>query len=178
MGEVRVKVKLTNAVDGVLASRGQLPKDQVRTYETEALVDTGAVRSVVPLHVLQMLGLQKKGERVAEYADGRKDIVGISEPIDFEVMHRDTVDDALVLGDEVLIGQTVLEKLDLLLDCAKQRVVSKPTAYEPKDKPLTPSLSPPRGEGVRRTGEGWFMGAMRLGMSVSSHPDQPVTKIK
>lgn len=134
MGEVKVKVKLTNAVDNVLASHGRLPRERVRTYETEALVDTGAVRSVVPLHVLQLLGLEKKGERVAEYADGRKDIVGISEPIDFEIMRRDTVDDALVLGDEVLIGQTVLEKLDLLVDCAKQRVIPNPAH---PDQPVT-----------------------------------------
>ena len=28
-----------------------------------------------------------------------------------------------LLGDEVLIGQTVLEKMDLLVDCARQRLV-------------------------------------------------------
>jgi len=28
-----------------------------------------------------------------------------------------------VLGDEVLIGQTVLEKMDLLVDCARQKLV-------------------------------------------------------
>lgn len=134
MGEVKVKVKLTNVFDDLLARHGRLPKDQVRTYETVALVDTGAVRSVVPLHVLQLLGVEKKSERVAEYADGRKDIVGISEPIDFEIMRRDTVDDALVLGDEVLIGQTVLEKLDLLVDCAKQRVIPNPAH---PDQPVT-----------------------------------------
>jgi hypothetical protein len=40
MGEVRVGVKLTNAVDEALVRRGQLASDQVRVYETEALVDT------------------------------------------------------------------------------------------------------------------------------------------
>ena len=32
----------------------------------------------------------------------------------------------LVLGDEILIGQTVLEKLDLYLDCAGRRLVPNP----------------------------------------------------
>lgn len=41
-------------------------------------------------------------------------------------MGRDTMEEALVLGDEVLIGQTVLEKLDLLADCARQRLVPNP----------------------------------------------------
>ena len=34
--------------------------------------------------------------------------------------------EALVLGDEVLIGQTVLEKLDLLADCVHRRLVPNP----------------------------------------------------
>ena len=32
----------------------------------------------------------------------------------------------LVLGDEVLIGQTVLEKLDLHADCANRRLIPNP----------------------------------------------------
>ena len=126
MGEVRVKVKLTNAIDEALVRRGQLSTDQIRVYETLALVDTGAVRSVLPVHVAQQLGLQIRGQRVAEYADGRQDIVGVTEPLIIEMEHRDTLDEALVLGDEVLIGQTVLEKLDLLVDCATQHLMPNP----------------------------------------------------
>lgn len=126
MGEVRVAVKLTNALDEALARRGQLPSAQVRVYETQALVDTGAVRSVLPIHVVQQLGLQLRGQRMAEYADGRQDIVGVTEPLVIELKRRDTLDEALVLGDEVLIGQTVLEKLDLLVDCATQQLVPNP----------------------------------------------------
>ena len=32
----------------------------------------------------------------------------------------------MVLGDEVLIGQTVLEKLDLLPDCTNHRLIPNP----------------------------------------------------
>lgn len=126
MGEVRVAVKLTNALDEALVRRGQLAAAQVRVYETQALVDTGAVRSVLPIHVVQQLGLQIRGQRMAEYADGRQDIVGVTEPLIIELKYRDTLDEALVLGDEVLIGQTVLEKLDLLVDCATQQLVPNP----------------------------------------------------
>ena len=45
MGEVRVKVKLTNFIDDAMLRRGQLSADKVRTYEADALVDTGAVSS-------------------------------------------------------------------------------------------------------------------------------------
>src|SRR5665213_3714103 len=72
MGEIRVKVLLTNWMDEALQRRKKLKKDQVRRYEADALVDTGAVRSVIPAHVMERLGLMSRGQRVAEYADGRK----------------------------------------------------------------------------------------------------------
>ena len=126
MGEVRARVKLTNAIDEALARRGQLAADQVRVYETQALVDTGAVRPVLPVHVVQHLGLAIRGQRVAEYADGRKEAVGVTEPLVIELEGRDTLEEAVVLGDEAIIGQTVLEKLDLFVDCVNQRVVPNP----------------------------------------------------
>ena len=126
MGEVRIKVKLVNAVDEALARRNQLPKSDVRVYEADGLVDTGAIRSVIPRHVVQQLGLELRGQRMAEYADGRQEPVGVTEGVIFELLGRDTLEEALVLGDEVLIGQTVLEKLDLLADCANRQVIPNP----------------------------------------------------
>jgi predicted aspartyl protease len=126
MGEVRVKVKLTNALDTMLAQRGQLPADQVRMYEAEALVDTDSVRCMVPPHVLQSLGLSSMGRRVAEYADGRLEAVDLAEPFILHVHGREELETALVLGDEVLVGQTALEKLDLLVDCANNQLIPNP----------------------------------------------------
>ena len=45
MGEVVVRVKLTNLVDAELARRGDLRS--ARSLEVDAVVDTGAVRSVI-----------------------------------------------------------------------------------------------------------------------------------
>lgn len=126
MGEVRVKVKLTNAIDEGLARRGKIPPEEVRTYEADAMVDTGAVSSVIPSNVMQQLGVLSIGNRVAEYADGRKDSVILTEPIKFDIMGRITNESAMVLGDEVLIGQTVLEVLDLLVDCNNRRLIPNP----------------------------------------------------
>jgi clan AA aspartic protease len=126
MGEIRVKVRITNSMDEMRLRRGEIPEAAVRTYEADALVDTGAVRSVIPAHVQEKLGILERGQRVAEYADGRLDTVGVTEPVIFDVMGRDTLEEALVLGDEVLIGQTVLEKLDLLADCANRRLIPNP----------------------------------------------------
>ena len=126
MGEIRVKVILTNSADEMAHRRRKLKKSAIRRFEADALVDTGAVRSVIPIHVMEKLGVLERGKRVAEYADGRKDTVGITEPIIFDIFGRDTLEEALVLGDEVLIGLTVLNKLDLLADCANRRLVPNP----------------------------------------------------
>lgn len=126
MGEVRVRARLTNAVDEDLARRGLLPPEEVRTCEASALVDTGAVRTVLPSDVVTRLGLATRGQQLAEYADGRREPVSVTGPVVVELEGRSTLEDALVLGDEVLIGQTVLEKLDLYVDCQGRRLVPNP----------------------------------------------------
>ncbi len=94
MGEIRVaascvftNLPLTNTA---LSSRKKLKKSAVRRYEADAMVDTGAVRSIIPAHVMEALGLMSRGNRVAEYADGRTEVVAVTEPIVFAVMGRDT----------------------------------------------------------------------------------------
>jgi len=134
MGEVRVRVKLTNPFDETLAAMGQLDPSAVRSYEADALIDTGAVRCVVPAAVVDQLGVRRVGTRNAEYADGRVEEVDVVDGIRFNVMGRETWEEALVLGDEVLIGQTVLEKLDLWVDCVNQKLVPNPAH---PDQPVT-----------------------------------------
>jgi len=126
MGEVRVRVKLTNAVDEALVRRGQLAPEQVQVYETEGLVDTGAVRCTLPPFVVDRLELARVARYMAQYADGRLEEVDLTEGFVLEIMGRRTTEEALVLGDEVLIGQTALEKLDLFVDCINQRLVPNP----------------------------------------------------
>ena len=41
-------------------------------------------------------------------------------------MGRETGEVAMVLGQQVLLGVTVLEKLDLWVDCTRQRLVPNP----------------------------------------------------
>ncbi|MEM6331110.1 MAG: aspartyl protease family protein [Planctomycetota bacterium] len=126
MGEVRVEVRLTNLVDAELAARGDLPADQVRSVTRDALVDTGAVSSALPPDVAQELGLRVQHTRPVELADGKSQRVGVVYGVIFDLIGRDTEDQAFVIGNEVLIGQTVLEKLDLLVDCSNQRVIGNP----------------------------------------------------
>ena len=126
MGEVRTQVKLTNSVDMSMHKMGLISAEKVRSTIEDAMVDTGAVRSVIPKSILEKLGVNIYSEKIAEFANGSKEKVGISEPIYFELENRDTYDEAFVLGDEVLIGQTVLEKMDLLVDCSSQTLIGNP----------------------------------------------------
>jgi len=126
MGEVRVTAKLTNAVDLGLVRRRIMPLGEVRAYEAKALVDTVAVSLVLPSHVVERLGLSRPFKQVAEYADGRREEVDVTEPVLVEIMGRATTEEAAVLGDEVLIGQTILEKMDLYIDCRGQRLFPNP----------------------------------------------------
>ena len=72
IGEVRVKVKLTNALDEGLVRGGLLTVDQIRSCEVEALVDTGAIRSVLPRHIVEELGLATVRKTRARYAIQRR----------------------------------------------------------------------------------------------------------
>jgi predicted aspartyl protease len=126
MGEVRVKVKLSSVADLAAAAAGKLEAKEVRYLEANALVDTGAVRSCVPRPLLDRLGVRPYETVLVEYANGQKEAVGIAEGIRFELLERRSSDDALAVGDEVLIGQTLLEKMDLVVDCASQRVLPNP----------------------------------------------------
>lgn len=126
MGEVKVRIRLINNVDDVMARRGLLPKTQVRSLEIEGIVDTGAVSLTLPSHVAEQLGLTRIGKQVAQYADGRLEEVDVTEAVQIEIMKRNTSEEALILGDEILIGQTVLEKTDLLVDCTRQQLVPNP----------------------------------------------------
>ena len=48
MGEIRAKVILTNALDEHLYLSKKLKKSAIRRYEADELIDTGALRSVIP----------------------------------------------------------------------------------------------------------------------------------
>jgi clan AA aspartic protease len=135
MGEIRVEVELINASDEAVARRGLMDFGEVRRCVVSALVDTGAVRMCIPVQLADQLGLQKSGRTVATYADGRKETVDVTEPIRVEIGGRSTVQYALVLGDEVLLGQLVLEDTDLWADCKGRQLVANP---DHPDQPVFP----------------------------------------
>jgi clan AA aspartic protease len=126
MGAVRVTVRLSNAADMALVRRNLMRPEEIRAVEADALVNTGAVTCVLPSLVVERLGLARPFKQVAEDADGRREEVDVTEPVFIELMGRHTVEEALILGDEVTVGQTLLEKTDLYVDCRQKRLLPNP----------------------------------------------------
>ena len=126
MGEVRVKARLTNAGEEFLARRGRLPKSEVRQYEADALVDTGAVSLIVPCFVVEKLGLELVGKKNAELANGNIVTLDVTEPVDVHIDGRTVTLEALMTGNEVLIGQMVLGATDMQVDCMNRRLIPNP----------------------------------------------------
>lgn len=125
-GEVAVDVRLTNVFDQALVSRGELKSSVVHSTVTKAVVDTGAVSSVISSEIAHELNLPIARRARVSLADGESQTMGVVDGLLFCILDRETSDEAFAMGKEVLIGQTVLEKLDLQVNCKNQRVIGNP----------------------------------------------------
>ena len=105
MGKVVKKVKLTSLFE---------PEKSV---EVDAIIDTGATMLVLPQDVIEELSLRKIGERRVRYANNQIQIKPVYRGVILELKGRDGIFDVLgeVEGSEPLVGQIVLEALDLSL---------------------------------------------------------------
>ena len=126
MGEVRAMVKINNAMDVAMFRRGLTTRDQIRSITVEAVVDTGAVRSCIPVDLKEKLGLETLRHINAQMANGQTESVELTDAAYIDIMDRVATESFLVLGSEVLIGQTALESTDLLVDCNRQCVITNP----------------------------------------------------
>jgi len=136
MGEVRARVVLENEGDRVLAEAGHLDPAQVRRAEIEALVDTGAVMILLPQEVVESLGLPIDGNVTVTLADESRIELRRARRLSLELNGRQMDTDCLVGPPqcEPLVGQLVLERLDLVVDPVRRTVTPRP------ESPLQPSL--------------------------------------
>ena len=126
MGEVRIKIKVINATDEGLFRRGEISEDRVRSEEVDAVIDTGAATSVLTREIAEHLGLHIIRQERAIYANQYGENVDIAETIIFEYGERRCAEEPFIMGNEVLIGQIPLERMDLVVDCNRQQVVPNP----------------------------------------------------
>ncbi|MGE4170572.1 MAG: clan AA aspartic protease [Candidatus Margulisiibacteriota bacterium] len=99
-----------------------------QSIRIRALVDTGATFMCVTPEMATQLGFDtaEVSTHVVTLADGRQIKVPRIAPIEIAFENRTYVTEALVLGNEALMGVLPLEAMDLVVDPLKQRVVVNP----------------------------------------------------
>jgi clan AA aspartic protease len=115
MGVTHVTVTIRNPAKPELA------------WEDLFLVDTGATDSLVPRKHLEALGLQPKGQRVYELADGSELKMDVT-TADIEFM-GEIVGGTIIFGDsdaEPILGVTALESVGIEVDPRNQRLKRLP----------------------------------------------------
>ena len=128
MGEIVASMKLENTVDRDIVGEGLRDESTVRRATVDGLVDTGAVMLMLPEDVVGRLGLRTRGKVVVTYADERRELRPVAGPVTVQIGDRGMNADCIVGPplSEPLIGQIVLEALDLVADCGNQTLGPRP----------------------------------------------------
>lgn len=136
MGEVKVEVELENYVDREMSNRGYIKAEQIRSIMARVVADTGAVMLVLPQDMVEALGLRLNGTVIVTYADERKEERPLARGVTVRVGKREALASCVVGPplSEPLLGQVILEQMDLLVDCAEQKLVPRP------ESPFLPTL--------------------------------------
>ena len=115
MGLTYAQLKLTN-----LFNR--------KSVEINALVDTGATFLCVTEEIALQLGFdfEEVSQQVVTLADGHQRVVPKIAPVEIAFANRTYVTEAVVLGNEPLLGVIPLEAMDLVVDPRQQTLVVNP----------------------------------------------------
>ena len=106
-----------------------------------ALVDTGAPDLVIPEHLAIQLRLNDLKPREVHLADGSRKLVRYAGPIKVEMMGRDCVTAAVVMGDQVLLGAIPMQAMDMIIHPRTEQLAPNP------ESPNVPSFLAMGGKG-------------------------------
>lgn len=124
MGQVFVRLTITNAIDAGMARRGALSVDDVRsTVVDSALVDTGATHLCLPADVIRALGLELDRELTMVTAAGRQR-TRLYRDAGLQVENRAITVQCLELpeGAPVLLGAVPMQALGVEPDLVNHRL--------------------------------------------------------
>ena len=135
VGEIVVEIELENSGDLDRVEAGELREADVRRVAIPAVADTGAMMLALPEDVVDRLGIRRRGSIDATYADGRRDELPVAGALIVWIGDRSMAADCVVLprGADALIGQLVLEGLDLIADPLNRTLHPRPEAL---DRPM------------------------------------------
>lgn len=96
--------------------------------EVNALVDTGAKFMRVSEEIALQLGfdIAEMSRQVVTLADGHQRKVPKIAPIEIAFGNRTYVTEAVVLGNEALLGVIPMEAMDLIVDPRQQTLIANP----------------------------------------------------
>jgi predicted aspartyl protease len=124
MGKVTTTVTITNHIDQILATRGFIPEEQVRSVTLhDVLVDTGATRLCLPRNIIIDLGLPLQGEVDVKTAMGIEK-AHIYKELHIVVEEREGLFNCIELPEDSdpLLGLIPLEDLGLEPDLMNQKL--------------------------------------------------------
>jgi len=135
MGEIVVGVELENASDRSLCEEGFRAEADVRRSAVRAIVDTGAAMLVLPRDLVDCLGIREQRTVTVTYANDHREDRPVAGGLTVRIGDRSMITECIVgpAGSEPLVGQIVLEALDLVADCTHRTLSPRP---ESPDRPL------------------------------------------
>ncbi|MEW6380078.1 MAG: aspartyl protease family protein [bacterium] len=128
MGEVIVELEIENYDDRVLYEHNLRKIEEIRRERVRVLVDSGSTMLVLPQDLVEQLGLKRLDKVIVTYADERKEEREVAGVAMVRVENRITPVNCVVgpPGSEGLLGQTILEELDLIVDCKEGKLRPRP----------------------------------------------------
>jgi clan AA aspartic protease len=99
-----------------------------QSVQVNALVNTGATFMCVPEEIALQLGfdINEVSHQVVILADGHQRKVPKIAPIEIAFGNRSYVTEAVVLGNEPLLGVIPMEAMDLIVDPRQQVLITNP----------------------------------------------------
>jgi len=120
MGKAIERVKVTNVFE------------PSKSIEIDALIDRGATMVVLPQDIVHKLGLRKVHEVKVRYANNKVEMKPVYRAVVIEILGREGTFDVICEeeGSQPLIGQVVLEVLDLVVDPKTRKLMPNPASPE------------------------------------------------
>ncbi len=123
MGEIRTNITLKN------------PQNE-KMVTLDAMIDTGAVMLLLPQDAVEEIGLVTIDKRIVVLANEQKIEMNLAGPVSVQIGKRKMNTDCLIgpPGCEPLVGQIIMEALDLIADPIRKTITPRP------ESPFLPTL--------------------------------------
>ena len=127
MGKIVETIKIVNIEDEALAKRGIITPDQIRSIETEVLIDTGATFLCLRKSLIEELQLTPGEQKTVRTSNGAVNRTFYS-PVKIYLRDRYAVVYVSELPEDCpnLLGQIPLQSMDWVIDTRNEKLIGNP----------------------------------------------------